>query len=238
MSNTAIIERVQKLLALSKSCNANEAAAAAAIANRLIDQHRLSEADLETTSEEELEPIEEDIDYIYQSGKVTPWKKLLVSVLAKHYGCAHWNDCTWASGRKVSRYRLVGKRSDIGIARYMYTWLSLECQRLADLEAKGKGRVFVGSYCQGFVQGVATQLAASRAEAQKDATSAAIVKIDARLEQSKEEMYRLHTNLKTIKDKSAAFIDPLAFHQGKKQGTNLHLGATMAASGGTKLLGS
>jgi hypothetical protein len=120
MSVSPIIEKVQKLLALSKSCNANEAAAAAAVANRLIDQYRLSEADLDADVEGELEPIEEDSDYLYQSGKITAWKQTLVSILVKHYGCAYWNDATYASGRKVTRYKLVGKRSDVGIVRYMF----------------------------------------------------------------------------------------------------------------------
>ena len=238
MSNEAIIERVQKLLALSKSSNANEAAAAAAAANRLIDKFRLSEADLETNSEEALEPIEEDMDYIYQSGKVTPWKKKLVHVLSEHYGCSYWNDCTWDTGRKFTRYRLVGLRSDIGITSYMYNCLSLECQRLAEMEARGKGRVFAGSYCIGFVDGVAAQLKASRAEAKKEATSTAIVRIDARLAEAEAELYRLHTNLVTHKAKSMAMLDPYAFASGQKRGKDLHLGASLNVSGSTKLLGS
>lgn len=134
---TAIIEKVQKLLALSKSSNANEAAAAANAANKLIDTYRLSEADLECMADAG-EPIEEDSEYIYESGKVTPWKTALVSHLVKHYGCVHWNDTSYATGRQVSRYRLVGRRSDIGITKYMFAYLSAECQRLAAIEAKGK----------------------------------------------------------------------------------------------------
>lgn len=237
MTVSAIVDKVQKLLALSKSSNANEAAAAAAKANKLIDQYRLSEADLETEATADLEPLEEDPDYVYQSGKVTPWKKLLVNVLAAHYGCAYWNDRTYVNGRQFSRYRLVGKRSDIGITRYMYSWLLLECQRLSEKEAKGMGRIFVGSYCEGFVIGVANQLKLSRAEVQKDATATAIVKIDARAQVAKSFLYQLHTNLVQTKQVSARQRDGLAFSLGQNRGQNMHLGASMAASGGTKLLG-
>lgn len=235
MSLSPIIEKVQKLLALSKSANINEAAAAAAVANRLIDQYRLSTTDLDSSTGTDFDPIEEDPEYIYQSGKITAWKSLLISVLVKHYGCAYWNDTSYTTGRKVSRYRLVGKRSDIGITRYMFAWLTAECSRLADMEAKGMGRVFVASYCQGFVSGVAAQLRASRIEVQKDATSAAIVKIDAREEASRAAMYGMH-NLKSTKTTSQAQINSQAYSMGQSKGSSLHLGAKLS-SGGTRLLG-
>ena len=236
MSNVAIIEKVQKLLALSKSSNANEAANAAGLANKLIDQYRLSIADIENDAQGDIECVEEDSDFIYESGKVTPYKKSLVYVLAKHYGCVYWNDASYATGRCVTRYRLVGKRSDIGICKYMFAWLTAECKRLADIEAKGRGRVFVGSYCQGFVNGIASQLKTSRTEAQRGATSSAIVKIDAREAESKDALYKLHTNLVTKKSHSQARIDPNAFYQGQIKGQNMHLGASLN-SGGTKALG-
>lgn len=234
--SSPIIEKVQKLLALSKSSNANEAAAAAAVANRLIDQYRLSQIDLETDTSAEMDPVEEDSDFVYESGKVTAWKQTLVSVLARHYGCAYWINCTYDTGRKVSHFKLVGKRSDIGITRYMFSWLMLECQRLADLEAKGCGRVFIASYCMGFVNGVAQQLQASRVEAQKEASSAAIVKIDARAAASKEAMYKLHTNLRPSRSISQAQVNGTAFAMGQQKGSNIHLGARIA-SGGPRLLG-
>lgn len=234
MSLSPIIEKVQKLLALSKSANVNEAAVAAGIANRLIDQYRLSTADLECSSEME-EAFEEDDGYIYESGKITPWKARLVHVLVAHYGCAYFNHESYATGRKVTRYRLVGKRSDIAIAKYMFAWLTAECSRLADLEAKGQGRVFVGSYCMGFVRGVAAQLKASRADAQNEATSAAIVKIDSRAAAAKAALYKMHTNLVSKKSTSSAQINHQAYGMGHSKGNSIHLGSSL--SGGTKLLG-
>ena len=126
-----IIEQVKALNALSTSVNANEAAAAAAAANRLIDRYRLTQADLEV---EEETPVIKDQDYIYQSGKVTVWKTRLIHLLTHHYGVAYFNDTSYANGRQVSRYLMVGRKSDMEIVRYMYTWLSLECERLSSLE--------------------------------------------------------------------------------------------------------
>jgi hypothetical protein len=231
----SIISKVNKLLALSKSANINEASAAAAAANKLIDAYRLQECDLEIDIESS-DPVEEDTDYLYESGKITAWKSSLANILVRHYGCACYNDCGYATGRKVSRYKLVGKRSDIGIIRYMFSYLTAEAARLSEKEAKGKGRVFVASYCMGFVRGVDEQLKKSRVEAQKDATSAAIVKIDGRASAARAELYRLHTNLRSGKATSHSQIDPRAFDMGKAKGSNLHLGASLN-SGGTKALG-
>ena len=233
---TSVIERVQKLLALSKSSNANEAANAAAAANKLIDQYRLSEADI-TTEQGETDPMVEDDGYIYETGKVTPWKASLVRTLAAHYGVAHYNDTAYPEGRKVSRFKLIGRTSDIQIVRYMFTWLSMECQRLADANAKGLGRVFVASYCEGFVNGIAIQLRASRQEVKQTASSSAIIKLDARLQESQSFMYGKHTNLRKTTSYSHSQRDGLAFAAGQQKGQSIHLGAALGGSK-TKLLGS
>src|SRR6185436_6398073 len=191
-------------------------------------------ADLECRREA-TEPIEEDTDYVYQSGRINPWKVELVSVLVGHYGLSFWNDVDFSSGRKVTRYKMLGRKSDITIAKYMFAWLSTECQRLCDMEAKGKGHIFAGSYCLGFVQGIAAQLKNSRAEAQKDATSSSIVKIDARGVEAERLMYRLHPNLRMSYSRSNMRYDSDALIAGKNKGKSMHLGASFG-TGGTRLL--
>lgn len=232
----SIIEKVQKLLALSKSSNANEAASAAALANKLIDLYRLSEADI-TSTDDSSDPLIEDDGFIYETGRIIPWKSNLVVHLAKHYGCAVYNSIVYPNGRKSSRFKLVGRTTDISIAKYMFSWLSMECQRLSEIEARGKGKVFAASYCQGFVSGVAEQLRISRNEAKMSASNEAIVKIDARYSEAENFMNRLH-NLKSDKSKSAAQIDPSAFHAGKDRGKSIHLGAAMNSASGVRMLGS
>lgn len=234
MSNIdSIISKVNKLLALSKSSNANEAAAAAAAANRLIDQYRLSEIDLNTS--EESDPLLEDDGFIYETGRIVPWKSSLAVTLAKHYGCAIFNSVSKDTGRKYSRYKLIGRKSDISLARYMFSWLALECQRLSDQEARGKGKVFASSYCQGFVAGVAKQLATSRQESLKNANESAIIKINAREQESIAFMHKMHT-LRGKAAPSAARLNPLAFDAGMSRGKNIHLGGAIATGSGIKML--
>lgn len=226
---TSVISKVQKLLALSKSSSAGEAANAAAAANKLIDQFRLSEIDL-AVGQEDIDQMVEDDSFIYETGRVIPWKRALVNVLISHYGVACYNDQHFPEGRKVSRFKLVGRSSDIQITRYMFAWLSNECQRLADHQVKGQGRIVVASYCEGFVNGVALQLRASRQEVQQAATSSAIVKLNAREQEARDFMYAKYSDMKKSKYKSHSQIDAGAFTAGQQQGQRVHLGAALTES--------
>ena len=78
-----VILKVRKLLELSKSSSQHESAAAVGIANKLIDEYRLSQADLEATTQSRELP-EEDVDSIYETGKITQWKASLVRILTHH----------------------------------------------------------------------------------------------------------------------------------------------------------
>lgn len=234
MNYDSVISKVKKLLALTNSSNANEAAAAAAAANKLIDQYRLSEADL-FTAENEIDPLIEDNDFIYETGRITPWKSSLVLVLAKHYGCAVYNSVHYPNGRKSSRYKLIGRNNDINIVKYMFNWLILECQRLSENEARGKGKVFASSYCQGFVAGVRQQLNKSREEAKQNASENSIIKIDAREQEAIEMMNRLH-NLRSSRVQSSMKIDFDAYNAGKNRGNSIHFGQHMTSGSNAKLL--
>ena len=113
-SNTApssIISRVQKLLNLSKSvANLNEAENAARAANKLIEEYRLSFSDLETNDPSTIEGVVEDDGYIYETGRVIPWKQSLVMAIASQYGVALINDTASSEkGRKISRFKLFGR---------------------------------------------------------------------------------------------------------------------------------
>lgn len=234
MELSSVISKVQKLLSLANSSNANEAATAAALANKLIDQYRLSSADY-SVSETEIDPLIEDNDYIYETGRIVPWKSSLVVVLAKHYGCALFNSAYYPNGRKVSRYKLVGRNSDIEITKYMFNWLMLECQRLSENEARGKGRVFASSYCQGFVVGIRQQLFKSRQEAKMGASESSIVKIDSREAEANQFMNKMH-NLRKTNASSSMRLDANAFHAGVDRGKSLHLGQSMGSGCKVKML--
>lgn len=234
---SSVIDRVKKLLALTTSSNANEAAAAAAVANKLIDQYRLAASELETSSEDH-EEVFEDSAPLYESGRITQWKSSLACHLAKHYGCAIYN----AKGFRQNLFKLVGRKSDIEIIRYMFSWLSIEIDRLSDQASKGRGfnrsagKVFSNSFCSGAVVGISNQLETSRKEVAQTVSSVAMVRLNLRLEEAIDFMNDAH-KLKKTNNNSKSYFDRGAYEAGKVRGQSIHLGVGLNAAKGVRLLG-
>jgi hypothetical protein len=240
MSNaSSVIEKVRKLLTLSKSDNIHEANAALQTANKLIEQYRLSESELEINDNFECEAIVDDDKPLYESGRITRWKSLLAQVLARHYGCALWN----AKSYRSNSYQLVGRKSDIEIVRYMFAWLSMEADRLSSSLSKkqghdrSSGKIFCASYCLGFASGISEQLNASKKSAAEKSTSQAITKLDSRLAEAEAFMRSARKLEKNPRKCTNSNVDASAFYNGKSHGNSIHLGAAMSGSS-TKLLGS
>jgi hypothetical protein len=224
-------------LALSKSSNANEAAAAAAAANKLIDQYRLAESEFETSSYNH-EEVCEDSDALYESGRTVQWKASLACHLANHYGCAILNK---KYHNHKNHYTLIGRKSDIEVVRYMFSWLCLEIERLKEEASSGHrfdrsaGKIFANSFCLGVVDGIRAQLITSRKEVIKDASSMALVKLDQRLTEANDFMYKNY-NVKNKSNHSRSYINPNAYEAGKVRGSNIHLGSSLNANCGARLL--
>lgn len=234
MDTQVIIERVKKLLSLSQSSNLHEASAAAAAANKLIDQYRISQEDLSDKEEE----IVEDTSYIYENGRAVYWKSGLVLFLANHYGCAVINKVGCGlNGRRTNNYQIIGRKSDIQITRYMFNWLLLESQRLSKKECVGKGHKFSNSYCTGFVCGINEQLVKSRQELKQQVDEKSIVALDSRVQKAKEFMReKYHPTNDSSKRQSS--IDASAYSSGFSQGKSFHLGGRMESGQNIKMLGS
>lgn len=211
-----IVEKVKKLLSLSKSSNEHEAATAAALANKLIQQYRISEAQLS----QEGEVIFHD-KILYHTGRIIPWKNTLACRLAEVYGCKVINNISFPHGRKISNFKLVGRKTDCEICFYMFSWLVLEIQRLADLNAKGKGHKYVFSYCEGIVFGVIEQL--NKKQEAKEEHSSALLKIDNRINDTN--LFIKKMNIGSSSAKSKAQIDSEALANGIEKGKNIHLGS-------------
>lgn len=233
----SIIERIKKLLALSKSSNLHESQAALNKANKLIEEYRLSEAELDA---DKADPVVRDLNPVYTSARRTQWKSELVMILSHHYGCEVFNNSV---GRN-SAYILFGRQSDIDIVRYMISWLMLEAERLAHNQSKSRqfdrsgGKIFCASYCLGFVRGLSEQLKKSSDEANEGASSVAIVAINSRLQESKDYVKIIYPKSKKSAPLNKGHYSNNAYLNGKEKGKNIHLGASLNKASGVKLLGS
>lgn len=229
----AAVDRVRKLLALSESSNANEAAAAAAAAQRLMEQHGIDAAMLDTEDEPD-EPVAEH--HIGDEGKrVATWRNALAYALARANGC---KSILRKQQRGPTKLVLIGRASDAAVVRYMYRYLTNEIDRLCEAEARSRGRAgktWRTNFRVGAVDVITRRLDEAKRQARQERrmqagggvalarVDEAIAKLDQRLTDA--ERWAQH-NLRLRKgSKSRWRNDPEAYAAGRKAGEQVRLDA-------------
>jgi len=151
-----VLDRVRKLLALSKSANEHEAANAAAAAARLMQEYEIEEAQLRV-GDPAAAPAEPIRDGVIQAGNryVVTWRMNLASGIARGLGAY-----AFYAGADIKVY---GRTSVIQTVTYMYQYLAAEIDRLADehYEIYGVGvnaKSWKNSFRLGAVQTIANRL--------------------------------------------------------------------------------
>lgn len=135
------LDRVRKLLELSKSNNEHEAAQAAARAADLMLQHKIEEAELDT----ETEPEEAEEAVIGRDGRRVTWKLVLVGGIAKSMGGSAYYS-TFGRLMAEATYRVVAPSGAMPTIRYLYQYLVTEVNRLAEARWEEHRRVVVEDY--------------------------------------------------------------------------------------------
>jgi hypothetical protein len=234
-----ILDRIRKLLELSKDPdNENEAAAAAGAAQKLMEKHRIEEAMLDRTPADE--PIEnERLDGKWR-GRGTTWKQRLAGALAKTNQCR-----IYFSGGAT---RLVGRPSDMATVRYMYEYLIRELTGLGkkwgkqfeDEYGEAPGRTPHNSFKIGAVNTISNRLYQAQKEARRHeqelaesadrvrGMSTALVRVNSAIAKIDERKAEVDTwvkkNLKLRTGRRKSFnIDGLAYGAGQNAGANVNL---------------
>ena len=130
-----ILERIRKLLELSKSDNEHEAAQAAARAAELMLEHEIEEADLEAAkpvAEQQVHPAADEV--IDVDKRYVTWKGYIKSGLATAFGGDTYN---WHRHGRVES-RVIAPAPAMQAIRYMYSYLTGEVDRLADVAYAGE----------------------------------------------------------------------------------------------------
>jgi hypothetical protein len=234
MSLSTVIEKIQKLRRLATSANVNEAAAAAAAADRLIQQHGLEEAQLQADGQAPGEVAVEDRDPLCEwRGWVPQWQLSLACLLSQHYDCASYRY------RNIGRteFRIVGRPSDVQTMRYMYAWLTLEIERLAQADRNGSGTSYRNSFRHGAVHGVMLAMRESKKVAQAEASSAAMVLVKSRYAEARAALAKAVPTLRSG-GRIGGPSDARGFGRGIEAGKGLHGRQGSALTGGTRALGS
>ncbi len=164
MSNEKLLDRIQKLLNLSSSSNANEAAAAMAKAQELMREHALTDLDLKAHQIADVK-----IKSTQSVSKPKDWELSLVWVCAKAFGAV----VLWQPGHSRGwdyklnkpdywgRFHLVGEKSKIPLAEYAVVVLLRQlvkertafAKKLAD-QGHARGAVMTAhldGFCKGWI---------------------------------------------------------------------------------------
>lgn len=144
MENSSIIERIKKLLALSKSPNKAEAESALRFAQELMQKYDLEVSDVERGEI----TIEHARDY---RGAIRDWDHKLLNVIARGHHC---EAVRFDSKGSYSCMRLIGRPVNIEVARLMYVYVKKSALRQAQSVVRKKRDKFL----HGFVLGIAYQV--------------------------------------------------------------------------------
>jgi hypothetical protein len=221
-----VISKVKKLYALAEAnTSENEAAVAIAAAEKLLQQYRLSRADVDVHSEPDLEAPAEDVEPIETyASRIPVWQQVLVGSLAGHYGCVTYQ----SRSSKQTAIRVVGCPSDVRLFRLQYTRVKAQIDRLTMKNGLGKGRSYCDSYRKGLVVVVHERLCATRTEVRQAAASTALVKLDERESLAAKTLFDTHANLRTSRPAPMrVYAD--GFQAGKSDGHQIGLGEELAA---------
>ena len=237
--NASLIEKIRRLRALAQSSNVNEAAAAAAAAETLIQKHNLAEAVLESESVEEEVTSEETAEL----GTTMPlWKSMLCSALARAYQCAGkfatqrvWNADSQRFQPTANTYVAYGRASDLATLKYQYAFFSVEIERLCSIHAKGRGRTYANSFRLGAMVAIVDAIGKATGQAREGADARALVIVDQRLEAAK--AARAEASPNAVKDKRSARydLDRAGYEAGQRAGSGVSQRSQLAADG-TRLL--
>ncbi len=155
-----LIQRLQKVRALTESSVPGEAAAAAAKLQEILLKYNLDMEDIEEDSPEvDDRYVKEDLELSATSGNMINWRRILLSGIARSLMCAAFGY------QGTPKMVIVGQKHNIEIVRHFYDYLSYEISRLADVtweRAKGRtrehGRSWKSSFYNGAVDVVVQRL--------------------------------------------------------------------------------
>jgi hypothetical protein len=221
MERESVIDKVRKLRNLSTSSNLNEAATAARLAEKLIQEHCLAEAELEITEGSNEVTIEDGIAVTDWNQRQTRWQNVMLTYLTQAYACE--GVLRYNADRKLGFY-CIGRPSDIATVRYQYAYFAVELVRLANLLAprdlnRGEGKHWHNSFYLGAVQAIGESLAAAKKEVRAQASSSALAIVDKHADDAAALMKHKYPSSRSVSFKSN--IDADAWRTGHQAGSTL-----------------
>lgn len=168
MTDNEALDRVRKLLSLAKSDNVHEAAAALALAQKIIARHKIDRAVFSAEPSAAPAPSEK-IEDMTLTDSTSTWRMRLASALAGQNACYLY----YVPGQRV---QIVGRRSDFETVKYMFEWLAKEIDRLAAAEVQGRGKTWSNNFRLGAVETLQRRLSMEKMQTEREAQAEAFAR--------------------------------------------------------------
>lgn len=169
-----LLDRVRKLLALASSPNVHEAAAAAAMAQTLIERHRLEgwlQGDLTAAAS----PIDDGRDSpLDRARRIRKWRTVLAASIADANGCVAY---VQRQGREEALV-VVGHAADRAAVATLWDWLVKQIEWLSATHGPGQPRSWHDAFRVGAAAAVGERLAAVAGAVRAEQPTGAMVRLD------------------------------------------------------------
>lgn len=195
-----VIDKVRKILDradTTRGATQEEAATAAAMAQRMLEDYKLTMTDIEFAEMKELDPIKQwyinpkDLG-IKRKATRELWSEQLAAVVAR----AHM--CEILVHPRSNAFTLVGREQDAAVAAFMYHFLYTNCEKIGVHEYAKEyrrcyklgnvtlARGFRDAFRQGFIQAVNFRYDEQHRARTKAGAGTALVRITTELEAAKQ----------------------------------------------------
>jgi len=177
-----VLDRVRKLLRLSKSDNPHEAENAAARAQELIERHRLEAGDLEESESKfgVFSPA------LFVGKRIADWRVALATGVAEPNGCEVliWDQDPDADGNYATDLLVAGARRDCEAVHYLYSYLTKEVERVVKRSGIGQDKLWRDSFRSGLITRIHNRLmeAVARARDGAQASTALVLQRKGQIE--------------------------------------------------------
>lgn len=216
-----LLDRVRKLLALADSPNVHEAASAAALAQALIDEHRLQTLlDAEADDAHAADALDDGRTTPLETGRrVRTWKTVLAAGLARLNSCV-----AYTTGRKKTAELLVaGHPSDRVAVLEVWRWLVHRIELLSATLGPGQDRAWHDAFRIGAAEEIITRMAESQHAMLQGAEGTALVSIERGLARRQTAVARFAAETLRLKPGRALRVDAEGYAQGKQAGATVKL---------------
>lgn len=217
MTEHAIVEKIQKLLALATSPNEHEAQLAATKANELLIKHNLSVDQVASITNEDHYTNNE----VYTNKVMAFEVRWVMMVIRKHFFVdpVYKTSHRYGTKKTAAQVWFVGKKTNVQVASYIFNFLVQKYRQLwkqYQLES-GAPNESKASYYQGLTNGLDSQLEKTKKKVEQE--TALVVVRDPNLDK---QVQRFHDKTKNASGPNGG-NDYDAYMDGRIEGRNIKI---------------